>query len=87
MDTPLRSVVGGKTATALDKAFGLVTVRDLLRHYPRRYDEQGQLTDLAKLEVGEEATVMAEVSKVQGRHLHRAGQPAPGTTGRSICSR
>ena len=77
LDTPLRSVVGGRTATVLDKALDLVTVRDLLRHYPRRYDVQGQLTDLAQLEIGEDATVMAKISMVHGRHLHGRGTPAP----------
>jgi hypothetical protein len=32
----LRSLVGGRTATALDRAFDMATVEDLLRHYPRR---------------------------------------------------
>jgi len=74
VDTPLRSVVGGKTAAALDKALDLLTVRDLLRHYPRRYDELGELTDLAKLQIGEDATVMAKVSKVHGRPLNARGR-------------
>ena len=77
LDSPLKPVVGGKTATALDRALDLVTVRDLLRHYPRRYDEQGHLTDLAQLELGEDATVMAKISTVNGRYLHaRSRAPA-----------
>ncbi|CAN5305861.1 ATP-dependent DNA helicase RecG [soil metagenome] len=64
LDTPLKSTVGGKTAAALEQHLELRTVRDLLRHYPRRYDERGRLTDLAKLEIGDDVTVMADVRKV-----------------------
>ncbi len=48
----LTSVVGGRTADALRKGLGLVTVEDLLRHYPRRYAERGELTDLSTLRGG-----------------------------------
>jgi ATP-dependent DNA helicase RecG len=62
LDTPLaKSVVGPKTAAALEKAFGMATVNDLLRHYPRRYAERGELTDIASLVPGEEVTILAEV--------------------------
>ncbi|NIJ13634.1 ATP-dependent DNA helicase RecG [Saccharomonospora amisosensis] len=60
----LTSVVGTKTARALDNALGLHTVGDLMRHYPRRYARRGELTDIAGLEVGEHATVLARVERV-----------------------
>jgi ATP-dependent DNA helicase RecG len=60
----LAPVLGAKTAKALDDGLGLRTVEDLLRHYPRRYAERGQLTDLAALSVDEHVTVMARISKV-----------------------
>jgi len=75
LDTPLRSMRGGldaRTAKALDEALGLRTVGDLLAHLPRRYDERGELTDLADLRPGEQATVLAEVTRVSGRRI-RAG--------------
>jgi ATP-dependent DNA helicase RecG len=62
LDTPLADAIG-KAYKPLEEAFGLRTVGDLLRHYPRRYLERGQLTDLAELGVGEKVTVMAEVEK------------------------
>jgi ATP-dependent DNA helicase RecG len=65
----LREVVGGRTAKALEQSLGLVTVSDLLRHYPRRFAEHGELTDLSQLVEGEEATVQAEVVRVQGRRI------------------
>jgi ATP-dependent DNA helicase RecG len=67
LGTPLKNAVGGKTAAALEKGLGLVTVGDLLRHYPRRYARHGELTDLARLPLDEEVTVLAEVAKVMGR--------------------
>jgi ATP-dependent DNA helicase RecG len=69
MDTPLTDVVGGRTADALDKALGLETVGDLLRHYPRRYAERGELTDLRDLTPGEDVTVLAEVASVNVRPM------------------
>ena len=76
LDSPLRSVLGGKTAAALDKHLDLTTVRELVRHYPRRYDVRGQLTDLARLSLGEDATVLAEVASVSARPV--SGR-SPGT--------
>ena len=63
----LTSVLGARTAKALDDGLGLVTVEDLLRHYPRRYAERGHLTDLASLEVDEHVTVMARVQTVDAK--------------------
>ena len=57
---PVAAVLGDKTAVALGK-LGVRTVGDLLRHYPRRYAQRGELTDLASLRVGDEVTVLAEV--------------------------
>ena len=59
--TRLRSVVGDKTAKVLESAFGMTVVDDLLRHYPRRYADIGQLTDLSNLRVGQHVTIMARV--------------------------
>ncbi len=68
LDTPLADMIGGRTTKPMEKAFGIRTVGDLLRHYPRRMAERGELTDLASLRVDEDVTVMAEVlsSEVKG---------------------
>ena len=65
----LSSVLGGRTADALRKGLGLSTIEDLLRHYPRRYAERGELTDLSTLAEGEQVTVLAEVRKVTVRPM------------------
>ena len=67
--TRLSSLLGGKTADALRTGLGLLTAEDLLRHYPRRYAERGELTDLSTLREGEQATVMAEVTQVTVRPM------------------
>lgn len=61
LTTRLAGVVGDKSAKPLEQAFGMRTVDDLLRHYPRRYLELGELTTLAGLTVGERVTIMAKV--------------------------
>jgi ATP-dependent DNA helicase RecG len=69
LDTPLGKVhlVGRTVAATLDKAFGFRTVGDLLRHYPRRYAQRGELTDIASLRVGEEVTIVARVQSTRLR--------------------
>jgi ATP-dependent DNA helicase RecG len=67
-DTPLRTVVGGATAKALAE-LELHTVGDLLRHYPRRYAQRGELTRLSDLEEGEHVTVFAQVASVSTRKI------------------
>jgi len=69
LEEPLRGVVGGKAAARAEKAFGLRTTGDLLRHYPRRYVRRGELTDLASLQDGEQVTVFAQVAKVTSRRM------------------
>ena len=66
--TKLSEVIGGRSAKAIDKALGLTTVGELIRHYPRRFNERGELTDLSELVEGDEVTVQA---------ADRVGQPAP----------
>ncbi|MBA9007128.1 ATP-dependent DNA helicase RecG [Thermomonospora cellulosilytica] len=72
LDEPLRNLLGARTAKVLATGLDLHTVGDLLHHYPRRYAQRGDLTDLDGLHEGEYVTVMAEVTKVQGRTIPRA---------------
>jgi len=68
---PVSTVAGGKTAKALRDGLGIETVDDLLRHYPRRYIDPGELTDLDSLEVGEHVTVLAEVVSATNRRMQQ----------------
>ncbi|MET4638485.1 ATP-dependent DNA helicase RecG [Mycetocola sp. 2940] len=65
----LDGVLGGRTAAAFKRAFGIVTVGDLLEHYPRRYARRGELTALNRIPVGESVTIVAEVLTVQERPM------------------
>jgi ATP-dependent DNA helicase RecG len=67
LDDSLTDVLGKKSADALAKALDLHTVGDLLRHYPRRYDQRGELTKIVGLELGAHATVLAQVERVAKR--------------------
>ena len=73
---PLTRALGPRTAKALEGTFGLRTVGDLLRHYPRRYYTRGELTDLSSLREGDHVTVLARIEFVS---LH----PMPGQGPRS----
>jgi ATP-dependent DNA helicase RecG len=60
---PLVEPLGRKASDTFEKVFGLRTVGDLLRHYPRRYYTRGELTPLDSLREGDHVTVLAEVDK------------------------
>jgi ATP-dependent DNA helicase RecG len=61
LDTPLTKVVGGATAKLLANQLDVHTAGELLRHYPRRYAERGEPTDIASLQRGEHATLVATI--------------------------
>ncbi|NUP18597.1 MAG: ATP-dependent DNA helicase RecG [Streptomyces sp.] len=62
LEEPLKKVLGPPTAKVMAEHLGLHTVGDLLHHYPRRYEERGQLTQLADLPMDEHVTVVAMVA-------------------------
>lgn len=65
--TSLDRVLGDKTAKSFAKNLGLVTVSDLLQHYPRRYSNRGELTPIANLPIGESLSIVAEVVDARER--------------------
>ncbi|MEA9985531.1 MULTISPECIES: ATP-dependent DNA helicase RecG [Subtercola] len=69
LDAKVAGVLGGRTAGALQKAFGIVTVADMLAHYPRRYARRGELTALGELPLNESVTIVAEVRTVRERPM------------------
>ncbi|MFD5033489.1 ATP-dependent DNA helicase RecG [Streptomyces sp. NPDC058405] len=62
LDEPLKKTLGPATAKVMAEHLDLHTVGDLLHHYPRRYEERGQLTKLAELPLDEDVTVVAQVA-------------------------
>ncbi|MEV8034059.1 ATP-dependent DNA helicase RecG [Streptomyces sp. NPDC086182] len=62
LEEPLKKALGPATAKVMAEHLGLHTVGDLLHHYPRRYEERGQLTHLADLPLDEHVTVVAQVA-------------------------
>jgi ATP-dependent DNA helicase RecG len=73
---PLTRALGPRTAKALAAAFGMSTVGDLLRHYPRRYYTRGELTDLSSLREGDHVTVLARVEHVGLHQMYGKGPNA-----------
>lgn len=69
LDAKLAPLIGSRTASVITKAFGYRTVGEFLGHYPRRYEHRGMLTELARLPIGEEVTLIAEVRSVSERSM------------------
>jgi ATP-dependent DNA helicase RecG len=65
-------VIGGAAARKLEENFGIRTVNDLLRHYPRKYSEgmtvRGEGEDLY-LEEGEHVTFVDEITKAEAKPM------------------
>ena len=58
--------VGPKLRDGLAE-MGIVTVLDLLQHYPRRYLDRTHRAEIGELAIGDEATVDAEVRTIRSR--------------------
>ncbi|NQX13690.1 ATP-dependent DNA helicase RecG [Microbacteriaceae bacterium VKM Ac-2855] len=69
LDAKLAPLIGSRTASVITKAFGYETVGEFLGHYPRRYARRGELTDLSRLPLGEDVTIVAEVLSVTRREM------------------
>lgn len=69
LDDKISNVLGGRTASALQKAFGMHTIGDLLSHYPRRYAKRGELTALSELPLGENVTIVGQVIEARERTM------------------
>ena len=70
LETRLQNIVGDRTADVLEKSFGMTTVNELLRHYPRRYVARGELTDISTLVADDEVTILAEIEAVKLRRAN-----------------
>ena len=68
-EATLASFLGTATSRKIEQAFGYLTAGELLNHFPRRYLEIGELTNIAELPLGEEVTIVAEVESVSQRRM------------------
>ncbi len=71
LDSRLDGVIGGKAAAAVQRAFGIRTVAELLAHYPRRHALRGDLTPIDSLVVGEQVTIVARIETVNERRMQQ----------------
>lgn len=70
LDSSLRETgIPLRLLRTLDEKLGLRTVGDLLRYYPRRHTQRGNLTDLSHLKEGERATIWARIVSVTDKQL------------------
>jgi ATP-dependent DNA helicase RecG len=71
LETPLAKVLGPKTAKGMAEQLNLNTVRDLLRHYPRRYARHGEMARLDDLREGDRVTILAQVTGISSRRMQK----------------
>ncbi len=72
LDAPLSEVHGiGLRFLSKLKNLGIQNVRDLLWHFPTRYEDFSQIYAIRDLEPGQEATVQGVVKEIGGRHTWR----------------
>jgi len=65
-------VIGKKSAGPLEEHFGMRTVNDLLRHYPRKYsDGMTVLGEGEELEDGEHVTFVDVITKAEPKWTNR----------------
>ncbi len=57
------------------KKLGIKTVRDLLFHFPFRYEQAGQESNAAGLVLGQDATVIGVLEKLQTRKSWKSRVP------------
>ena len=69
LENKVSAVVGDRTAKVLQTTFGIKTVGDLMRHYPRRYMVRGELSDISALHEGDETTILAQVYSASTRPM------------------
>jgi ATP-dependent DNA helicase RecG len=61
----------GEEAHVVLAGMGILTVGDLLRHYPRRYIDRSAVERIGDLRIGEQATVIARVHRTVKRLTRR----------------
>ena len=72
LGTSIRNVrgIGPKRATQLE-SFGILTVFDLLRHLPFRYEDRRQIEKISSAKAGAESTFVGRLIGLQKRYIPR----------------
>ncbi len=58
--------VGKKISKKMNK-LGIHNIMDLLFYYPSRYDDFSKITDIAKLKIGETATILGQINLIANK--------------------
>ncbi|MBC7235176.1 MAG: ATP-dependent DNA helicase RecG [Chloroflexi bacterium] len=79
LSSPVGTLKGvGEVNAQRLKRLGIETIRDLIYHFPRRYDDFSALKKIQELQVGEEVTIVGVIQSVEsfrtrnGTHVTRA---------------
>ncbi|MCL7451897.1 MAG: ATP-dependent DNA helicase RecG [Anaerolineae bacterium] len=73
LDAPVTTLPGVSTAySARLERLGIQTVRDMIYHFPHRYDDYSQLKPINRLEYGDETTVIGTIWETR-THKTRSG--------------
>jgi ATP-dependent DNA helicase RecG len=82
LDSAISEVPGvGKANATSFKRLGLHTVRDLLYHFPHRYDDYSTQKRIADIQIGSEETITAEVLDVRTFAMRSGGGAVEVTVG------
>lgn len=65
--------IGPRNAQTLSR-LGIFTLRDMLYHFPRRYDDYTRLKSINRLKYGEEVTVIGTVNDISTRQIRGGKQ-------------
>jgi len=67
LDDPVQNLVGisASMAVALGKGLGIFTAGDLLKHYPRRYEDRTHFKPICDIRHGESVTISGKVVSVE----------------------
>jgi len=75
LDDPIRYLKGvGPRRAELFARLGILTVRDLIEHFPSRYEKYGPAVPVANLAIGEVQTVVGRVLNVRSAGFGRTGR-------------
>ncbi|OQY20743.1 MAG: hypothetical protein B6I34_08490 [Anaerolineaceae bacterium 4572_32.1] len=74
LDSPVTVLVGvGKNRAEQFKKLGITTIRDLLYHFPHRYNDYSALKTINQLQYGETVTIMGAIWETKSRRTRKGG--------------